>query len=264
MSVLLNKSDYRSDEFLDEIGQKLPKKLRKKLRWKKLAPILKMVIALFAALGSTFAAPRRHSKPVPADSRQTPSTKAARPSKSSGKLADDSLRRYVEQAEAYQLEIGQLAHNPTGGANQVQLQELTTHLNVWTGAVTSLAQRIDGFRQNRLVGQDLKEVPKSIASLETRLKSEADPALRTELERTLTNRRQQWAALEKLQRNINMAEIKLENTVSMLGTIYSQILVGQSTTQVAGYRRLLTQIDDEVLTLQDHLEALEEIKMGQT
>ena len=77
-----------------------------------------------------------------------------------------------------------------------------------------------------------------------------------ELERTLANRRQQAATLEKLQRSIQMAEIKIESTLSMLGTIYSQILAGQSTRQIADYRRLLNEIDEEVHTVQDHLEAV--------
>jgi hypothetical protein len=259
--MALNKSDYHSDQILDQIGRKLPKKLRKKVRWKKIAPLLQMFITLFATFTNTSTV-TRHSRPELAENRQTSSVKPGRRSASSGKLADDALRRYVERAKAYQLEIEQLAQNATGAANQKQLQDLATHLHAWTGAVATLAQRIDDFRQNRLVGQDIQEVPTSIASLNTRLQSETDPTLRVELERTLANRRQQWAALETLQRNSKMAEIKLENTLSMLGTIYSQILVGQTTTQVAGYRRLLAQIDDEVLALQDHLEALEEVKMG--
>ena len=54
----------------------------------------------------------------------------------------------------------------------------------------------------------------------------------------------------------------MESTLSMLGTIYSQILAGQSTRQAADYRRLLNEIDEEVQMLQDHLHALEEVKMS--
>jgi hypothetical protein len=58
------------------------------------------------------------------------------------------------------------------------------------------------------------------------------------------------------------AEIKIESTLSALGTIYSQLLIGQSTNQVADYGRLSSDVDEEVRTLQDHLEALEEVKLG--
>ena len=58
------------------------------------------------------------------------------------------------------------------------------------------------------------------------------------------------------------AEIKIENTISALGTIYSQILTSKSTDYVADYGRLSEKVDEEVHTLQDHLEALEEVKLG--
>lgn len=68
--------------------------------------------------------------------------------------------------------------------------------------------------------------------------------------------------LEHLQNMMKRAEIKIESTLSALGTIYSQILAGQSTDHVADYGRLSAEVDEEVRTLQDHLEALEEVKLG--
>ena len=78
----------------------------------------------------------------------------------------------------------------------------------------------------------------------------------------MTNRRNQMAALEHLQRIIKRAEIKIESTLSSLGTIYSQMLISQSTDHVADYSRLAADVDEEVRTLQDHLEALEEVRLS--
>jgi len=58
------------------------------------------------------------------------------------------------------------------------------------------------------------------------------------------------------------AELKIESTLSSLGTIYPQLLTSQSTNYVADYSRLSEEVDEEVRTLQDHLEALEEVKLG--
>ena len=41
------KDKNNADEILKNIGRKLPKKLRKKLRWKKIAPILSLLITIF-------------------------------------------------------------------------------------------------------------------------------------------------------------------------------------------------------------------------
>ena len=70
----------------------------------------------------------------------------------------------------------------------------------------------------------------------------------------------QLAALDELQETMQRTEIKIESTGSVLRTIYFQMLTAQSTDQVADYSRLSGEIDEEARTLQDHLEALKEVK----
>jgi len=261
IEAALKSAKSKDDKLLAEIGKKLPKKVRKKLRWKKIAPILSLLITIFSSLSRSRAGRPKAQPTAPANKRPNV-VPAGRPAAPAKRFSDASLQSYVEQAEAYQAEITRLAQNPANANNQSRLQEMASHVQAWTLSITTLAHRIEEFRQNKLIGKDLKEVPKSIANLEERLAREANPSIKTELERTVTNRRQQLASLQKLQHNIQMAEIKIESTLSMLGTIYSQILAGQSTRQVADYRRLLNEIDEEVHTLQDHLEALEEVKLA--
>ncbi|MCK6630197.1 MAG: hypothetical protein L6R45_34100 [Anaerolineae bacterium] len=106
------------------------------------------------------------------------------------------------------------------------------------------------------------ELAEGGARLETQLTQENDPQVRGQLERTLTNRRNQLASLERLQNTMKRAEIQIESTLSALGTIYSQLLTGESTDHVADYSRLSAEVDEEVRLLQDRLEALEEVKLG--
>jgi hypothetical protein len=142
-----------------------------------------------------------------------------------------------------------------------RLQDLVHQVDEWTQTIEDLAWRADRFQQDSLIRQDLESVPKYIAGLEDRLAREKDEATRAELQRSLTNRRKQLASLERLQNMMNRVEIQIESTLSALGTIYSQILTGQSTNHVADYSRLSAEVDEEVRTLQDHLEALEEVKL---
>ncbi len=251
-----------SDEILDTIGRKLPKKLRKKLHWKKIAPILSVLITMFSYFTRTrFHQPETSTKTSVAQQPTSKSSQLRQPVMPK-KCEDNALRAYVAQAEAYQIEIDRLVQDTTSGNDQSRVREVATHVQAWTNAITHLAQRVDSFRQNQLINNDLKAVPKSIATLESRLRRETNPMLKTELERTLANRQQQLEMLEKLQQNTYLAEVKIENTLSLLGTMYSQILTGQSTQDVANYRRLLNDIDEEVYILRDHLEALEEVKLA--
>jgi hypothetical protein len=169
------------------------------------------------------------------------------------------LDKYLDQALTYKWQIDHLLKDaPEEGREHYLKQQIDT----WTTAIKRLIERLDRFYQDEVIRRDLAEVPKAIADLERRLTTESDPTIRAQLQRTLTSRKQQLVALETLQNTIKRAEIQIESTVSRLGTIYSQLLTSQSTSQVADYSRLAENVDEEVQVLQEQLEALREVKLG--
>jgi len=173
-----------------------------------------------------------------------------------------AVQAHLDRARTYKAQIEALTQSTSDQIVYSRLQELNQQVDEWIQAVEALAKRINSFQRDAVIQHDLEAVPQSIAKLEAQLARETDPATRAELERTLLNRKNQWAALQHLQNMMKRAEIKIESTLSALGTIYSQLLIGQSTNQVADYGRLSSDVDEEVRTLQDHLEALEEVKLG--
>ena len=172
-----------------------------------------------------------------------------------------TMETHLDKARAYQKQINDLIKS-ADGQSRIRLQELATEVSTWVKAIEDLAKRVGDFQQNTLIHQDLQSVPQAIEKLEARLANESNEATRRELERTLASRKNQLAALEQLQNTISQAEIKIENTLSALGTIYSQVLTTQSTNQVADYSRLAAEADEEARTLQDYLEALKEVKLN--
>lgn len=172
------------------------------------------------------------------------------------------LQEYLEQSRAYQAKIDSVIRASPGQGDGTALLNLAAEVNRWTQAIEELVHRIDNLQQDTLIRRDLAAVPKAIEELEARLEAEKEPSIRAQLERTLRNRHKQLTSLEQLQTIIARAEIQIESTLSMLGTIYSQILTGQSTSHVADYSRLSTDVDEEVRQLKDHLEALREVKLG--
>ncbi len=177
-------------------------------------------------------------------------------------VSEAALQSYRDKALSYQEQIDRAVKATSAGAKQDQLKRLDSQITTWTAAIEDLVQRLDDLRQNDLVRSDLREVPKAIEDLEKRLAKETDTAVQVQLERTLANRQKQLASLEALQSSMKRAEIQIESTLSMLGTIYSQILTGQSTSHEADYSRLSADVDEEVHQLEDHLEALREVKLG--
>ena len=209
-------------------------------------------------MGGKLASQARRANREQAETQAPPveTVKAAEP------VANTAIQAHLEKARAYKAQIDSLIKATANQRTRARLEDLAYQLAGWTAAIEELARRVDSFQQNRLIHQDLETVPQSIAKLETQLTGEGDKATRVELERTLANRRKQLAALQGLQNTMKRAEIKIESTLSALGTIYSQLLNTQSTGQVATYERLSADVDEEVRTLQDQLEALEEVKLG--
>jgi hypothetical protein len=172
------------------------------------------------------------------------------------------IHAHLDKALAYQAQIESLIKSTANVNTRARLQDLASQVSEWVEAIEDLVKRIDSFQGNNLIRQDLEAVPQAITKLEAQLTEESDPAIQSQLERTLTNRRNQLASLERLQTTMKRAEIQIESTLSALGTIYSQLLTGESTNHVADYSRLSAEVDEEVRMLQDRLEALEEVKLG--
>jgi len=215
-----------------QIGKKLPKKVRKKLKWKKVTPVLSIVLAALLQVIKLFAGsnkPASKTAPAPAPGQQQTETRPSAPPRTAKTtLRSPVLQGHVEQAQAYQAEINQLTQHASTAFDGDRSRELTAQVEQWTAAIVRLAGRVDAFQQNKLVNRDLKGVPKAIASLQERLAQTTDPQLAAELERTLSHRRNQLSSLQEVQRTIQWAEIKIESTLSLLGTVYSQVLAGQS------------------------------------
>ncbi|HXV41972.1 MAG TPA: hypothetical protein VEC96_02820, partial [Anaerolineae bacterium] len=177
---------------------------------------------------------------------------------------NSTTQAHLDRALAYHTQIDSLIKATPDASARARLQDLAVQVDEWVEAIEDLVRRIDDIQQNNLIRQDLEAVPQAIANLETRLAQESDPDIQAQLERTLSNRKNQLASLERLQTMMKRAEIQIESTLSSLGTIYSQLLTGQSTDHVADYSRLSSEVDEEVRLLQDRLEALEEVKLSRT
>jgi len=167
---------------------------------------------------------------------------------------------YLEQVPAYQSNILQMLQATAGKRYYPQQQRLAARIDLWVEAVRDLVEQISGLDHNFLLQHDLVAVPKAIKNLEMELASQTEPILRIQLEQTLSNRQKQWASLRQLQTTIKQVEIQLENTLALLGTVYSHLLAAQSTNQVADYDRLLVDVDQTVNRLQDYLDALQEVR----
>lgn len=172
------------------------------------------------------------------------------------------LQTYLEQARSYQAKIEQTLQK-TDAESQYNRDTLSEQIESWIEALEELAHRLGPLQEDELIEHDIEAVPQAIANLEARLTAATDPVIQRQLEQALANRKKQLASLHQLQTTIQRAEIQIESTLSLLGTIYSQLLTGQSTNQVADYSHLSEDINEEVRRLEDYTEALREVRLGE-
>jgi hypothetical protein len=177
-------------------------------------------------------------------------------------LYNKNLQLQFHRILSYRTQLNHLAATASGEYSRARLQNLAAQIDRWIGEIAELALRMDRFQRNGLLRKDLVALPKSIQNLERRLARETDETNRVEMKQTLHNLRQQLACVEQSDRIIKRAELQIERMLSSVVTVYSHILTGQSTPRTADYSRLSAEVDEQVRVLQDHLEALEEVKLG--
>ena len=241
----------------------VPKKVRKKIKKNKKKWAKSLLYGLKSWLKELFGGGSSSRKKQYEPTRSSSGPTAVPAHITTAPPLTHPLQGKLEQAAAYAAAIDQQAAAAATPLARERLQTLSLHIADWQRKLAQLAQQVIIFEQNSLLQKDLKEVPKAIKSLQKRVDAEENPRVKAELVRTLTQRERQWASLEKLQSTMRLAEVKAESTVSMLGTLYSQTQISASSGQVADYRHLLAEVDEESLALQDYLDALEEIKYGQ-
>lgn len=177
-----------------------------------------------------------------------------------GLAGEAQLQGWLDQALRYQAQINHALKSTPPKKGALYGPDLAAQVNTWIELIQELTQRLALLRRDSLIRQELVEVPQAITALEIQLAHTTDVSLLCQLEQALAHRRQQLNLLKGLQNKMQQAEIQIENTLSLLSAIYSQILTGQSIRHIADYRHLLTNLDEEVCRLQDQLEALHELK----
>ena len=169
-------------------------------------------------------------------------------------------RQRLQQALEYVQNIQRLGQQQ-GGAMRTQIAATVSEIDDWVEQIHKIARRIDIYEDNTLINRDRARVPNELNVLRQRLENEADERVKTELEGTVRLKETQLSNLKMLETNIKRADIQLDNTLAALGTIYAQVQLLDSK-EVDGRRahRLRQEIQDEVLSLKDTIEALDDVQ----
>ena len=175
-------------------------------------------------------------------------------------LQDDVVRGYMEKAFEYRERIEEAIAQRRRGVLRDHFQETARQVDNWIRSIYEIARRLDGYDQDDFIRGEKQEVSKRVTELRSQLARETDPRVRTQLGETLEAKEVQLENLEQLENGMQRAELQLENTLTAMGTIYSQLLlVGTKDVDSGRVRRLREDMANEVHGLQDVLESMDDV-----
>ncbi len=172
-----------------------------------------------------------------------------------------AYRQKVTQALEYRQGIEDIIRSTPPGVLRDHLLDSAAGLADWIGHIYQIAQRLDAYARDELLHRDLKQMPASLAQLQKALSAETDPAVRQQIEATLQAKKAQYANLQALQNRMEQAQFRLEETLTALGTTYSQLLlIGARDLDSGRAQRLDQDIDEQIAALQDIVAELDEVR----
>ena len=182
------------------------------------------------------------------------------------RLRDKNLQQQVNQALDYRSRINEAIRGQRDSLLKEELSQTASQIDEWLENIYDLAQRIDRYQQDRsILTRDYQRAKNRFGELNKALQQETDSAVKEQIQRTLGGLQQQLTTLETLENTIQRAELQLENSLTHLGTIYSQtMLVDAKDIDSGRARRLRQEIVEEVTEINDVLLAMDEVHAAES
>lgn len=182
------------------------------------------------------------------------------------RLSDRQLRQQVNEAFDYRGRIEAAIREKRDNVLKDNLSETARQIDEWLESIFSLAQRLDQYQnQQAILERDRQRAQKRIEELEEQLAEAQQEALQEQIQTNIKSLQRQITTIDTLESTMGRARLQLENTLSSLGTIFSQtMLVGARDIDSGRARRLRQEIADEVDELADILLAMEDVYAAQS
>jgi len=176
------------------------------------------------------------------------------------KIQDQALRQEVETALEYQRRIEAQARSQRPGALRDRLENTANQLIDWISNIYKLALRLDAYRRDELLAGERETVPQEIEELAVRRRLERDPNVQRELQELLESKGQQWQTLRTLDARMKQAELQLEQSMTALATVHSQVqLIDARDVDSDRSDRLGVDIREQIDRLNDLISSINEI-----
>lgn len=180
-------------------------------------------------------------------------------------IRDEKLRQEVEKGMEYQRRIEQQIQSQRPGILRDRLEDTAGQLTDWVANIFALAKRLDAYKQDTLLARERASVPKEVETLEARLKLEGNEQIRRQMGEVLASKRTQLEALQALHNRMHQAQLQMDQSLTALATVYSQVRLVDAQDIASGEtERLRSDIQDQVNRLNDLVASINDVYNYQT
>lgn len=175
-------------------------------------------------------------------------------------IRDEKLRQEVEKGMEYQRRIEQQIQSQRPGILRDRLEDTAGQLTDWVANIFALAKRLDAYKQDSLLARERASVPKEVETLEARLKLEGNQQIRQQMSHVLAGKRTQLEALQALHTRMHQAQLQMDQSLTALATVYSQVQLVDAQDIASGQtERLRADIQDQVNRLNDLVASINDV-----
>lgn len=175
-------------------------------------------------------------------------------------LRDRELRKDVEMALEYQRRIETEVAKQREGLIRDRLDETANQITEWLSNIYQLAQRVDSYRADDLLAREREELPRELEQLTAQRKFETNPAVQEQLDEVIAGKGNHWQSLRELDARMKQAALQVEQSLTALATVYSQVqLIDAQSINSGRAERLQDDIQEQVARLNDLVVSINEV-----
>ena len=175
-------------------------------------------------------------------------------------ITDKNLRTKVESALEYQRRIETQIRQQNSGLIRDRLEDTAGQITAWLSNIYQLALRLDTYNRDDLLERERATLPKEIDQLLAQRRSESNPRVQEQLDNVIASKRNHWQSLRDLDARMKQASLQLDQSLTALATIYSQVqLIDAQSVDSGRAERLQADIQEQVARLNDLVSSLNDV-----
>jgi hypothetical protein len=175
-------------------------------------------------------------------------------------IVDKDLRKKVESALEYQRRIEMEVRQQKSSLIRDRLNDTAGQITAWLSSIYEIALRLDTYRRDDLLERERAALPKELDQLLAQSRNEKNPKVQEQLEQVIASKRNHWQAIRELDARMKEAALQLDQSLTALATIYSQVrLIDAQSIGSGRAERLQADIQEQVARLNDLVSSINDV-----